>query len=322
MNILVVGATSGLGRQIVRRAIDEGHTVRCMVRNREKAQVLEQWGAQLYVGDLREPDSFEPMLLDIEGVVLAASALADRNTKDKTNTIEAVDRQGIGHFIEAIGKVGAPDVIYASMLRCDEFENLRMMGIKRGIERTLEQSGLPFTILRLSPFMQAIIAEYALPILEKKPIRVARTPSPIAYISTVDAARYFVAALVTPAARGRIIGVSGLDLWSPQDLISLCDELAAVKQVPRVSVLTEGQKRMNELLARMIDGKLIDLLRFSEAFCDGQPYQAPMAETEQLLGVPSDSIEGVQAFMSEYFQVIKRSLRKKNYQEPKVRSSF
>jgi uncharacterized protein YbjT (DUF2867 family) len=197
-----------------------------------------------------------------------------------------------------------------------------MMAIKRSVERHIEQSGLPYTILRLSAFMQAIIPEFALPILEKKPIRVVRTPSPIAYISTVDAAKYFVAALSAPQARNRTLGLSGAEVWSPQELVSLCDELAAVKQVPRVSVLSEGQKRINELIARMIDPKLIDLLRFSAAFADGEPYQADMAETARVLGIDANGLEGVEPFMREYFQVMKRSLRKKNYQEPKVRSPF
>jgi uncharacterized protein YbjT (DUF2867 family) len=322
MKILVVGATGNLGRQIVRKAIDEGHTVRCMVRNREKAQYLEQWGAQLFAGDLRDPESFPPMLIDMEVVILAASALANRNTKDKTNSITNVDDVGTRLFIDAIKAVGNLHVIYASMLNSDKFPKDKMMGIKCGIENHLKASGLPYTILRLSGFLQGVISEFALPILEKKPIRVARKPSPIAYISTLDAARYFVTAATRPEALNRTIGVSGPLAWSPQEVISLCDELAKVNQVPKVSILTEGQKKFNELLAKMLDPNLIDLLRFSEVFATGIPYEANMEETEALLGIPTDSLEGLEPFMKEYFVVMKRSLRKKNYQEPKVRSPF
>ena len=51
MKILLVGATGTLGRQIAKKAIEDGHEVRCFVRNPRKASFLQEWGCELTKGN-------------------------------------------------------------------------------------------------------------------------------------------------------------------------------------------------------------------------------------------------------------------------------
>jgi putative NADH-flavin reductase len=86
--MLVIGATGSLGRQIVRRALDEGFDVKCIVRPREiPADFLREWGATVINADLTDPSSIPTAMVGIHTVIDAATARPEES-------IEKVDWLG------------------------------------------------------------------------------------------------------------------------------------------------------------------------------------------------------------------------------------
>ncbi len=99
MQVLVVGGTGTLGRQIARRALDAGHLVRCMVRTPRKAAFLQEWGCELTRGDLLEPDSLDYALEGMDAVIDASTSrpndprsIYETDWDGKLNLLRACER--------------------------------------------------------------------------------------------------------------------------------------------------------------------------------------------------------------------------------------
>ena len=102
MKILLIGATGTLGRQIAKQAVEQGHEVRCFVRNPKKASFLQEWGCELTRGNLLNSSDIEYALQDVEAVVDAATSRPDDSKSiyetDWEYELEETEETGIGNI--------------------------------------------------------------------------------------------------------------------------------------------------------------------------------------------------------------------------------
>merc|ERR1719163_1229807 len=105
MSMLVVGATGTLGRQVVRRALDEGYEVRALVRPRQNpADFLRDWGATIVSGDLTKPETLPAAFVGIHTVVDASTARPEEDTlaidwKAKVACVQTAASMGIQRYV-------------------------------------------------------------------------------------------------------------------------------------------------------------------------------------------------------------------------------
>ena len=177
-SMLVVGATGTLGRQVVRQALDDGYEVRCLVRARERpADFLRDWGAIVVNGDLTNPQSLPPALVGVHTVIDCATGRPEESVTD-------VDWKGKVALIQTCQAMKIQKYVFFSIFNCDKHPNVPLMSIKHNTEKFLDQSGLDHTVIRLCGFMQAVISQYAVPILEEKSVYGTDDQTKIAYMDT------------------------------------------------------------------------------------------------------------------------------------------
>ncbi len=136
--ILVTGATGNTGSQLVAALRRAGVTVRAFVRNEEKAEPLKATGAEVFVGDLDRPETIAPALKGVDKIYLLTWN-GPTQSQQSENVIKAAKQAGNIHLVRhSMWGPGGSRII------------------KQGdqVEEAIKASGLPWTLLKPTFFMQ------------------------------------------------------------------------------------------------------------------------------------------------------------------------
>ncbi|MGK7914883.1 MAG: SDR family oxidoreductase [Prochloraceae cyanobacterium] len=314
MDLLVIGATGTLGRQVARRALDRGHHVRCLVRNQRKASFLKEWGAELVTGNLCKPSTLPPALEGIEAVIDAATARASDSL-----SMKQVDWEGKVNLIQAVKAAGIERYIFFSLLDAEKHRNVPLMEIKYCTELFLAESGLKYTVLQLCGFMQGLINQYAIPILDNQVVWVTGESSPLAYMNTQDIAKFAVRALEVPETENRTFPVVGTRAWGAYEIIKLCEELSG--REAKISQAPLGLLRLMRQITRFFQWtqNASDRLAFAEVLATGTTLDAPMEEVYEVFGLDPKETTTLEAYMQDYFNRILKKLKEIDYEKNKAK---
>jgi uncharacterized protein YbjT (DUF2867 family) len=140
--ILVFGATGNTGSILVPALLKAGANVRAFVRNEEKAKPLKDAGADIYVGDLDDSRSIDGALAGIEEVYLCIWNGPTADVQGK-NVIEAILRTGTKPYVVRHSALGSG--------------RSRIIKQINEVDTALKESGLPWTILRPTFYMQNLM---------------------------------------------------------------------------------------------------------------------------------------------------------------------
>ncbi|HET9419371.1 MAG TPA: NmrA family NAD(P)-binding protein, partial [Chthoniobacterales bacterium] len=151
---LVVGATGMLGGEICRRLLAAGKSVRALVRSTSdpvKRQNLERLGAELMEGDLKDRSSLDRACRGAAAVLSTPTAIGSKREGD---TFQSVDLNGQMQLVDAARAANAERFIFISVSKGIGESGNPLIEAKRAVEKHLRESGLVYTIVRPSFFME------------------------------------------------------------------------------------------------------------------------------------------------------------------------
>jgi len=262
--ILVVGATGQVGGRVVRQLAAGDMPVRAMVRpgaDAAKVKPLTDAGATVFEGDLKDATSLRKACEGVATVVSTASATISRGAGD---SIDTVDRDGQLRLVDAAREGGVRHFIYLSFSGNVQ-GGFPLHEAKRGVEARLKDSGLPYTILRPSFFMEVWLSPHAGFDPAGGTVRVYGSgDSPVSLISLADVAAYLTGCVGNPAVLNETIELGGPEAVTWNRVIELF-ERALGREIARQHVpaaaLEQQMAGAPEALQRTLAGLALSVAR-------------------------------------------------------------
>jgi NADH dehydrogenase len=226
---LVVGATGVLGGEICSRLAKAGKPVRALVRtssNPERVDALRKAGVELAMGDLTDRASLDAACRGVSTVYSTATAIQSRQ---EGNTLDRVDREGQANLIDAARIAGIQRFVFISFRGRPDFD-YPLQAAKRATSERLKKSGIPWTIIEASMFMEIWLGPHLGFDAKNARARIFGSgEKKISWVSYRDVAAVAIAAGESPAGENQTLEIGGPEALSPLEVVRIFEEQGGKK---------------------------------------------------------------------------------------------
>jgi uncharacterized protein YbjT (DUF2867 family) len=189
--IAVTGATGTVGRELVRLLVERGHRPRVLTRDVHAAGLVFGPDVELAQADLDRSETLPAALEGAEQVFLLSPATSGQVVRER-------------HLVTAAAAAGVGHVVKTSVFRASRASKLRLAYQHGQIEEMITRSGLEWTFLRPTFFMQNLTGQILNGVLCS-----AAQDGRVAMIDAHDVAAAAATVLTTAAHRGRTYTLTG-----------------------------------------------------------------------------------------------------------------
>jgi uncharacterized protein YbjT (DUF2867 family) len=256
MTILIAGGTGTLGTQVVQRLTDRGIKVRVLTRDAEHARHLLGANVEIVTGDLRDARAVGRAVAGAETVISAVQAGFGATNGSSP---KSVDGQGSSNLLAAAKANAVQHMVLVSIYDVAPGHPLELWRMKYRGEEELQASGLAWTIVRSTAFMEWAVGFVCQPLIKSgKAVVYGRGNNPINFVSAHDIAQFVELAVVDPALRGQLVTIAGPENLSFNQLAETFQTVTGTAGVvthvplPLMRVMAKVLANLKPALAREI----------------------------------------------------------------------
>ncbi len=217
--LLLTGATGQVGSALLRRLVDDGTDVRCLVRDPRRLGSMRV-RVQIALGDLADPPSYRNALRGVDTVVHLAATIRDQ----PGGSIEELNGIATWRIVRAAQRAGVGRLVFFSTLDACAHHRTRFHRAKAAAEQAVCESDLDWTVFAPSIIYSpgdawlTLLGRLALaPVMPMSGLGRARYQP----IWAEDAAACVMAALGAPATVRRRYELGGPDTLTHTEIVRL-----------------------------------------------------------------------------------------------------
>ena len=238
---LAVGATGQLGFEICQQLRVKNKLFKAFVRtssNPVKVNSLKKMGAEIIKGDLQNFSSLQKACEGIGTIISTVSSVHSYNSKE--NNIEEVDKKGQMMLIDAAKSLGVNHFIFISIsgnMRID----FPLKNAKKEVEKHLMNSGLSYTILRPTYFMEIWLSpSLGFDLTNTSATIYGDGQNPISWVSYRDVAKFAVESVDNSIAKNKVIEIGGPKAITPLQVVDKFEMFGGrkfnIKYIPKETI--------------------------------------------------------------------------------------
>lgn len=210
--ILITGATGTVGRYVVKQLSAKRKQVRALVRNPRKAQWLAAPNVEFVQGDFEDITSLERALAGIDCAFLLTPTSSNRIAQE-------------ANFLKATKKTKIKHIVRLSILGAKSNSPSRIMCRHGEADKQLEESGIAFTILQPSYFMQNLL--WYAETIKTQGVFHASLPETTkhSHVDARDIAAVAVALLIEKKQKNQVYRITGPEALTYKEMMITLSEL-------------------------------------------------------------------------------------------------
>lgn len=207
--ILVTGATGTIGSATVMALKARGARFKIAARSPDKLQGQE---VETVPFDWEKPETFGPALQGVERIFLLTPNTTDQQTQYTQALVDAAKQAGVKHIVRL------------SVMGADAEPGILLGRMHRASERVIQDSGIAWTMLRPTFFMDNFLNYYGIDPKKDGTVHLAHGQGKASWVDGRDVGEVAAVALASSGHEGKAYDLTGPEALGAAEVLAILSE--------------------------------------------------------------------------------------------------